>query len=377
MAHHDKIFKEGRQADRAGRVAEAALLYRSAASAALEFGDRAAWFKSMVQAATSTSEKGDMRTSLALLLEARQEEPEDPPQWEAWLARRELFIITAATRPERVRLEQLIADLRLYAKTHRDRANEVLQLEGYLASLCGDWRTALAYSETVWQDNNGHGKRNSYAAYLASEFCLQLGQVAASRDWISALDQCEEESVPRWSAEATLRLAFAEGQPFATLLSHLRIYTDRTADVQRADTSDIIRELFARTHLLDPHAGDPAAHFHPTCAELRRPLKSRQDVHRRYSTRMLHLDYHLACLRHTASVPAVDDYYYYQSQQVPTHLTPADLNQFQRRLHKARASAQSTFRYARRLDTLLECDYYEHEVQDRCKRIEEIAQAAD
>jgi hypothetical protein len=376
MAYHDNLFKEGRQANRVGRVAEAALLFRSAASAALEFGDLTAWFKSMVWAAVATSTKGDIRTSLALLLEARQSEPEDATQLEAWMVRRELFLITLATRPQRARLEQLLTDLRFYATTHRDRTNEVLQLEERLVSSCGDWRTALACCENVWQASEGYDYLRAYSAYTATEHCLQLGQFAAGREWISALGRCDHESIPRWNSESTLHLACAEGQPFATLLSHLRTYIDRVAGVQRADTADIIRILIARIHLLDPNADDPAADFHPSRAELRQPPKNRQDVHSRYHAHLIHLDYRLACLRHAAGVPAVDDYYYYQSQQVPTRLTPADPDEFQRRLQKVRVAAKSTLRYACHLDTLLECDYRQREVQARSERLEEIARAA-
>lgn len=374
MAYHDELFKQGRQAGLADRVAEAALLYRSAASAALEVGDRTAWFKCMVRAASATGDKGDIRASLALLLEARESEPEDAPQFEAWSARREIFFITQSIRPERSRLKQLLADLRFYATTHSARAAELLLLEGSLNSFCGDWRTALACFETAWQAKDGHDLK-AYNAYIAASHCLRLGQPSACRDWIFALDQCEDKSVPRWSAESTLLLARAEGQPFATLLSNLRTYTDRAAGVQRADTADIVRELVARTHLLDPNAGDPAADFHPSRSELRQAPRNRQVVHSRYDAHLLHLDYRLACLRYVASVPAVDDFYYYQPQQVPASLVPTDLAQFQRRLHKARAAVASTLRYARHLDTLLECDYRQREVQARSERIEEIARA--
>lgn len=375
MAHHDELFKEGRQAYRADRNAEAALLYRSAASAALELGDRTAWFKSIVWAASATGSKGDIQTSLALLLEARQSEPEDAPQYEAWMSRKLLFHITKATRPERARLEQLLADLRSYATIHHAPAADLLVLEGTLFESCGDWQASLCRFEAAWQTSDGIGYYKSYVAYNAAYMCLQLGRFAACRDWLAALDRCGDTCVPRWRAELALKLALAEGQPFATLLSQLRTYADLAAGVQRDETAEVARELFARTHLLDPNAGDPAADFHPSRAELRQRFRHRQDVHFRYETHLLYLDYFLACLRYTAGVPATDDSFYCQPQQVPPHLTPSDSDQFQCRLRKARASFRSTLSYARHLDNLLECDWRQREVQARSERIEEIARA--
>lgn len=375
MAHHNQIASEAMQAYQAERSAEAALLFRSAASAALELGDRAAWFKYIVWAADATYMRGDMQTSLALLLEARQSEPKDVPQFEAWLARKELFFITNSTRPERARLEQLVTDLRSYATIHRVPQGDLPSLEGNLFLFCGDWCMALAFYEAAWQAHDGYGFLKSDSAYSAALCCLRLGRLAACRDWIVAsADFGDEGWVTHHSfqrIELTLRLALAGGQPFASLLPSLRIFTERAT----SNGVDEVREFIARVHLFDPDAGDPAADFHPTRAELRRPLKNRQDVHYRYDSHLLHLDYRLACLRHAASVPAVDDLYYYQPQQVPPHLTPADPIEFQRRLHKARAAVRSTLRYARHLDNLIECDYRQREVQARSERVEEIARS--
>lgn len=378
MALHDEIAKEGYQAYRADRMAEAALLFRRAASAALELGNRTAWFSHTVWAALATSQKGDVQTGLSLLLEARQSEPEDAPQLDAWSVRKQLFASVLSIRPERARLEQLFTDLRSYMINHRVPAGDFPDLEGDLLGACGDWRASLACYEAAWQAYDGRGYFKFNKAVSAARRCLRLGQLASCRDWIAALDDCKEEehlASALQGAELTLLLALAEGQPFPFLLAHLRTYSDRASSCQRYAVIDEVRELTARVYLLDPDAGDPAADFHPTRAELRRSLKDRQDVQGRYDAHLLHLDYRLACLRHAARVPAVDDYYYSQPQQVPARLTPTDPDQFQRRLHKARAAAQSTLRYARHLDKLLECDYRQREVQARSERIEEIALA--
>jgi len=379
MAHHHQIAEEGLQAYRANRMAEAALLYRRAALVALELSDRGAWFKYMVWAANATWRKGDVRTGLALLLETRLSEPDDAPQYEVWVARKQVFSATRSTRPERIKLEEILADLHLYATTHRVPKGDFPELEGGLLELCGDWSSALARYEAAWQAFDGEGYLKSGKAYNAAICCLRLGQFAACRDWIAAIDQCGEGhfSGPLLnSAQLAIHLALAEGQPFANFLPHLRTYTDRAASQQCDDVNDEVREATARCHLLDPCSGDPAADFHPSRDELRRPSKDRQNVHSRYADHLLHLDYRIACLRHTANVPAVDDLYYNKAQQVPAHLTPVNPDQFRHRLHKARAAVQSIRRYARHLDILLECDYRQREVQAHSERIEEMALAA-
>jgi hypothetical protein len=130
-------------------MAEAALLFRSAASAALDLSDSATWFKQMVWAAVATRYKGDVRPSLALFLEARQSEPEDAPQFEAWLARDQVLEIISSIRPNRDRLEQGLIDFRSYATTHLVPTDTILESEGGLLELCGDWRLALARYEAA------------------------------------------------------------------------------------------------------------------------------------------------------------------------------------------------------------------------------------
>jgi hypothetical protein len=376
MSHHREIGREGQEAYLASRMAEAAMLYRRAASASLEVGDCAAWFEFMVRAADASLEKGDALTSLALLLEARAAEPEDAEDFSRWWSRVKLLELTESLRPAWGRLQQLFADLGSYASIHTVPAGDLPEHEGDLLRLRGDWSAALGRYEAAWQAFDGRGGIRAGKAYAAAHCCLQLGRLAGCRDWISAIDQSREENKTHfWSAELSLLVGLAEGEPFVTLYPKLGRYTDRAADLQRYDVDDSVRVLVARVHLLDPCAGDPAANLHPARAELRRPPRNRQNVQCRYLAHLVHLDYCIGCLRHAAGIPAVDDLYYRHVQQIPARMRPADRDQFQRRLHRVRAAARGTLRYARHLDALLECDYRQREVRSRTERIEEMGLA--
>ncbi len=377
MAHHDELLDEAWRASRASRSAEAALLFRSTASAALAVGNRAVWFKAMVQAGISTAISGDCRGGLKLLLEARQSEPEEAPRRDAWLSRLYLAHITLSARPERSRLERLVADLRVYAGNDRQLANDVSEFEVQWAMRCGDCGKALGLCEATYQLPELAESSRQYLAYLAAGICTELGRFSDSREWLAALKRWKgSATVERYIADAGLDLALAEGQSPVMLRELLRIYMDRASEVQRDDTADILSESIVRVHLLDLDAGDPAGESHPSRAEFLRLPKMRQDVHNLFSRHLRYLDYRLACLRFAAGVPPVDDCFYRSPQRVPASLIPAHCEEFQSRLRKARTVAKATLRYALHLDNLLACNCRQLEVQARSERIEEIARAA-
>lgn len=376
MAHYDELLADAWRANRDDRHAEAAMLFRSSASAALEVGNRAAWFKAMVQAGVSTAMFGDYRGSLRLLIEARQSEPEEAPRHEAWLARSWVGDIILNTRPERSRLERLVADLRVFAGNDREKASAVSILEATWARQRGDFVRALALCEATYQLTDSDISRK-YLAYSAAGICADVGKFTECREWHAALRQWKgSASADRYIAESELCLALAEGQPLATLRELLRIYIDRASDVQRDDTADILRNAIVRVHLLDLDAGDPAGESHPSRAEFRSVPMMRQDVHRRYDRHLRCLDYRLACLRFSAGVPPAEDAYYRNPQRVPVSLTAAQPEEFRQRLRKARLAVKTTLRYALHLDNLLECNWRQVEIQARSERIKEIARAA-
>jgi tetratricopeptide (TPR) repeat protein len=374
MVHHYRMAKEGREAYFSCRMLEALLMFRRAASAALDIGDREAWFSHMSWAANAAYHQGDSRSAMALLLEARDAEPERAPQPQAWWCRAQIYLCMLQVRPERSRLEQLLTDLRIYAGTHAAPASDLPYLEGALLELGGDWRQAVARFEAAFQLHDGSGYNKRYLAYHGAVCCLWLGQLGACGDWIAALDRCNPNA-PFLSSEVSLLMAIREGRPRVVLRSQLRTHCDLTAGVQRARIPDMIRELTARVNLLDSDAGDPGISPHPARIELSYPIKDRQNVVSRYRSHLLYADYRLACLRHVVGIPAVDDLFYAQAQQLPPCRSQIDISRLGPFLNRARAAAQGALRCAHRLDALLVCDHRRREVESRIRRIEDIARA--
>lgn len=398
------LSDEAWDAYRAGRKRDAALLWRRAAAAAREFGDAAGWFQATVRAADATDLSGDPPAALALLLDARQREPDDAPAFEAWLARASLFDIVLTTRPERARLEALLADLRAYAAGRAVPAGDLPALEARYCQAIGDWQRALDQCETAWQRHDGSGYLKSGVNDQAAALCLRLDRPDACRDWIDAMGRAGDDKfapVATGQTQRRIDLALATGAPHAELAALLRTLTDQTLATQRDEWSALLREYAVRIHLLDPGAAtgpaagptagpdDPVHPLHPARAELRRRNPDRQDVHRRYDSRLLFLDYRLTCLRHAAGLPPRDDKYHRQPDDL-TRVTPTGGGADQRsasaakpagtpdlptRLHKARAAADWAMAYARQLDTWLQCDWRQREVTARRERIEAIAAA--
>jgi len=104
MPHHKSIAADAHDSNRADRKDESALLFRRAAAAALDIGDRSAWYGYMIWAVHTTAQTGNYPAAFALLLSARESEPEDRNQYEACIARLLLLSMTQAIRPEIGRL---------------------------------------------------------------------------------------------------------------------------------------------------------------------------------------------------------------------------------------------------------------------------------
>src|SRR4051794_32440967 len=99
MHSHISIFNEAMQSYKEAHLAEAALLFRRAAAAALSTDDRASWFRYTVWAATSTRDSGKTSVAMALLFSARESEPDDRSEYEAWIARKLPFTIVLDSKP--------------------------------------------------------------------------------------------------------------------------------------------------------------------------------------------------------------------------------------------------------------------------------------
>ena len=382
MALHQDLFSDATTAQNAARCGEAALLFRRAAAAALEVGDRAAWFRMLYWAAYSTNIAGDPRSALSLLVDALAGEPEDAPVLEAWLARVQSFDIQLDTRPERRRLEEGLQGLHAYAQGRGVPQADAMIWEGLFLDARGDWAAALARYEAGWQAHDGRGYGKPFFADEAAKTSLRLGCLPACRDWIEAQGRAAKADRANQKILHTQRrldLALAEGAPQPDLTALLRRLTDQTLPTQLPRRAAELREYTVRVRLRDPALGDPADPLHPARGELRRRQPHRHHVHLRWEARLLFLDYRLACLRHAAGLPPLDDRFYRQPDDL-TRVRRADKRSasaiapdLAARLHKARTAADWAMAYARKLDGWLQCDWREQEVAGRRGRIEVIA----
>jgi len=405
------LHNEAMDAYRALRLRDAALLWRRAAAAARSIGDEAGWYKTTVWAAETTYQCGEQPAALVLLLTARQREPADAPVFEAWVARKKLLHIVLDTNPEQLRLDALLADLRVYAAGRSVPAADLPSLEADYFETIGDWQRALEHCETASQD---HDERGGYLksgfANQAAALCLRLDRPDACGDWIEAIGRAGDDAfgpiVALWQTRRRIDLALATAAPHGELAALLRTLTDQTLATQRDEAAAFLRETSVRIHLLDPgpasrpapadgtasetapsqRTDDPAHPLHPARAELRRRQPDRYNVHRRFEARLLFLDYRLACLRFAAGLPPRDDKYHRHpddldairadkrsaSADQPARTIAPDLPT---RLHQARTAADRAMAYAKRLDTPLQCDWRQAEVSSRRDRIEAIATA--
>ena len=376
MSLHRQLFADAREAYGDGKYAEAALVLQRSASAALEVGDRVAWFQSMVWAAESIRSAGKIPSAMAFLLAARELEPNDADPIDSWMARKELLYITFDSRPERKRIEELLTDLRVYAANRSTPRSDLLALEADVYEATGEWERALNLLENAWQVHDGKGRLKSGFAASAAECCIRLGRLRSARDWLDALRSLGKENFEHLMQILAIEvdIAFAEDKR-DRLTALCRALVDRTFGVQASDMLDDVREKVVRVHLLECDGRDPCDFLHEARAELLRRPSARHDVHRRYANILLFLDYRLACLRYAAAVPPVDDFYYFRPQMIRSVGKGSDVEECARRLAKARQAFKWAMSYARRLDSWLECDRHEREVFSRGVRISEIAVA--
>jgi len=375
MSYHLTLANEALESYIADRMAEAALLWRRAAGSALEVGDRTSWYRYNVWAADATRIHGNLPAALALIISARQDEPEDAPEFEAYFLRVQVFEITLAIRPLLERLTVLVEDLQQFSIVRSVPPGELSWVQGQLDSSRGCWEAALTSYEKAYRDFTGVGVIKCEKAYHAGLCCLRLGRLSACRDWMTSMSGYEPERASNavWQAELALRLALSAKRPVHEVGKLLRAFVDCSAVVQDQATADEVRDLTVRVHLLDLAGGDPIALPHPSRQELRRRLASKYHTGYRYGARLLLLDYRLACLRFATGVSAVDDLYYRRRQRAPVNVATINEPDSASRLRKARTTAQWTLRYAQKLDTMLNCDWREKEVRTRILRIEQIA----
>lgn len=369
MAHHQDLYWEAYRAYEGGRYAEAALQFRAAAAAARQAGDAVWRHRALVWAASAETMRAAYKAALALLFEARLDQPPDAAPQHVWIAGTLRFEIMRLTAPRRAALAESLAELE--AQRTPDRAADLALLAGMIALLRGEWAAARSHCEAGWRDyRKGVGYAHFTHASWAAEACMRLGALDAVADWIAAIGQSQDD---RQASAADIRhhqtwrraqLLLAEGATAETAAA--------ARDACVAAESNFL-DIEVRLHLLQPAWGDPSDPAHPARRALTRRTALSQSVHHRYDRRLVVADYRLACLRAALGVAPVDDLFYRQPQAAPSRRPPADL--LTRLLRQARAAAAVALRTARWIDEMAECDWRTKEVTARFARIDALVAA--
>jgi len=374
MSRHASLYEDGLEAYKASRCREAALLFRAAASAALEVDDRKSWFKYMVWAEAATEEMDDYSAAMSLLIDARTGQPEDADEYEQWICRKRLFGLVLATHPKLERLTQVLHDLSEYAKTHTTPAADIPKLEGELQYARGNWSAALERCEAAWSLHDGEGYLKSTIVSLALDCCLRMRRADSAEDWLSTLSECNTEWAYTSEIEARARLMLGRltQRPYADLVSLLRTYADRESVSESQTGRHSVRDATVRVELLDQSVGDPASPYHPARASMDR-VYGRADVNSYYRRRLLLLDYRLASLRFAGGVSPRDDQFPSAGVMSRAGSIRVSADELTLRIAKARSAGNWAFAKARELDGLLECGWRQLEVVERKQEIERIA----
>jgi hypothetical protein len=277
-------------------------------------------------------------------------------------------------------------------------------------SLIGDDASALDSAEKAWAayEDARHdgsslrpGSIQHRPVYLLGGFYseLAMGEKHKAEQWLNgAVRELNSYPCPNCQLNylnAKMAFALATASPLVELKALMR---ETEAQASRLERSPSTNFLSVRVLLLDPVNGDPHAKSHPAYRALCSRLEGDgTDLETRYSRALLALDFRLAALRHCADISPVDDLYYATPQDPdrpkrgrfswhklkralgPGHggttreRPPCD---FDDRIRKTQAAAQSAMRHAKRLDSLLECSWRQRSVQNRIERIDEIVQSA-
>jgi len=374
MSKPHELHKQAWKAYEASRYRDAALLWQQAADQSRELQRTADWFTCQVWAAEALKASSEYRQAFSLLLEAHLHEPADRPDYEAWIARKNIIEIGLATDPEYSRLRRYLDELQQLSQTQNTPAGDLPNIEGRIYAQQGNFTAALNAFEQAWQVHDGKGYMKYAHAFNAVSCCLALGKTKAARDWLQAGLQTQEQYQDRLilAARYELKIALAEGK-WQTLPNLLSKLDDITAESQDGGDGDNLDQLATRVQLLTDPNQDPLKTNHPAHQSLLRPLFDRQSVHSQFDYRLLMLDFRLAALRFAVGIKPVDDFYYTKPQKIPHWQIKQPLPDTPKRLQRALSSCQLAQQYGKRIDDLLQCDYRQQVVAKRRERIQEIA----
>jgi hypothetical protein len=238
-----------------------------------------------------------------------------------------------------------------------------------LAYRRGQFASALSGFERAFAALNGaHDFHRMETAVWGGYTCLQRNDRAGAERWWQAAST--EKSTSLWGrvrldAFRVMLLLFDNDRAADEAAERLE---DATAGTSYAANHNHLR-LRTRAALLIPDHGDPADPLHPARRPLRRVLAMEQSLCFRFSSRLLLVDYRLACVRHVAGAPPTDDLYYTCPDAPSLDPPPLGAEESLRRAAEAREALRKAWGVACRLDRAWRCSYYRREVLARRNRL--------
>jgi hypothetical protein len=376
MSRFQDIYYEAQELYKKDRKYDAAVTFEQARRIAKEYLMPAEAAEAGVWAAISWAEAAHPFKAYGLLMEILSTAEDDLDPLDLWRAKKWVLGISLHFSPELAKLQRRLDALVQFQEEYPEfPIADVYQLTGYLRQHRGQWEAGLAEWELAWKEPNDTGYTKDDKAKYAAQCNLRIGNVSAAQRWCDLLGETETELPGSRISWYTLQanLALYRGD-YAQAEAHATIAEEKQEMVQYGAGGPFV--IRVRTLLLQPDLGDPAYPRHPARFRLRQPFQGKPDVFEIYNRALLVADYRLACVRYCLGVPPVDDDWYQQPQQLPTHL-PADfqLSDFQRRVQFACRGIHLAQKQAVYFDGCFQCHWRQAEVQQRQTRLDQLVNA--
>lgn len=369
-----ELYHDGLVAKRAGFAREGALLMEQAYRLAQQCHMPEAAFEAGVWA-VDCYETFDPLHTLELLTELLADVPPQVDPAPVCHARLKAFHMYLFWMPSCQDITTRLEELERMVVTHPTIVlpSDVPYLRGRFSYSCGQWSSALEQFELAWSRYTpGRGFPKHAIAQYAIHSNLQLRDRRAAGRWCAQL--AEMHTDPSFD-----RVAWYEAQAETSLWDGrtddakiaAEAMEERAASLQRPDWQQRVCDLRVRTQLLHAPSDDPADARHAARQLLTARVGGKLYVHVQYERLRLLADYRLACVRHAAGVPPVDDLWYQHPQTLPDR-PPAAPADFQRRVFHARRAYGRALRYSKHLDGCFECDWRQEEIREHRSRLEAI-----
>lgn len=368
------IYNEAGDLYKKNRSYDAAVAFEQARQVAKEYGLAQEAAEAGVWAAISWHEVSRPVKTLSLLMEILSADT-DLDVMDRWRARKRFFLISLLYSPELEKLQRQCEKLQQFQQEYPQLPiSDVHQDIGYLLAFQGKWQDALSEYELAWSKRTDDGYTNKEKAHRAGFYNLLLDKIEATQRWCQLLGQTETEWPSSRCVWHVLNSEIALYQEDWQKAEEYATQAENKADfIQDAESSYDACFLRVRTVLLQANLGDPTQTNNLARYRLRQPYVGKPDLHTKYARALLVADYRLACVRYILRIPPVDDRWYRQPQQPPTHIPPNfKKSDFQKRVQLTERSIRYAMRQAKHLDTCFQCTWRQEEAQKRFERLNEL-----